>query len=79
MGRHSHSDSPSYSSPLSDNSGLHPLGGFCHSSRFGRQNRHNYCGFLLFSHPLIEADLTACFGGGLPDLVAGELSAKHVD
>jgi hypothetical protein len=31
------------------------------------------------SHPLIRADLTACFGGGLPVLMAGDLNAKHVD
>jgi len=31
------------------------------------------------SRPLIVADLTTCFGGGLPVLMAGDLSAKHVD
>ena len=31
------------------------------------------------SRPLISADLTACFGGGLPVLMAGDLNAKHVD
>ena len=31
------------------------------------------------SRPLIGADLTACFGGGLPVLMAGDLNAKHVD
>jgi hypothetical protein len=31
------------------------------------------------SGPLIGADLTACFGGGLPVLMAGDLNAKHVD
>ena len=31
------------------------------------------------SRPLIEADLTACFGGGLPVLMAGEHNTKHVD
>ena len=29
--------------------------------------------------PLIETDLTACFGGDLPVLMAGDLKAKHVD
>jgi len=33
----------------------------------------------LSSRPLIGADLTACFGGGLPVLMAGNLNAKHVD
>jgi hypothetical protein len=31
------------------------------------------------SRSLVGADLTACFGGGLPVLIAGELNAKHVD
>ena len=36
-------------------------------------------GYLSPSRPLIGADLTACFGGGLPVLMAGDLNAKHVD
>jgi hypothetical protein len=35
--------------------------------------------YLLPSRPLIGADLNACFGGGLPVLMAGDLKAKHVD
>jgi len=35
--------------------------------------------YLSPSRPLIEADLTACFGGGSPVLLAGDLNAKHVD
>jgi hypothetical protein len=31
------------------------------------------------SRPLIGADLTACFGEGLPVLLAGLLNAKHMD
>ena len=31
------------------------------------------------SRPLIGEDLTVCFGGGLPVLMAGDLNAKHVD
>jgi hypothetical protein len=31
------------------------------------------------SRPLIGADLIACFGGGLPVLMAGDISAKDVD
>jgi hypothetical protein len=34
--------------------------------------------YLSPSHPLIGMDLTACFGGGLPILLAGDLNAKHV-
>jgi len=36
-------------------------------------------GYLSPSRPLIGADLNACFGGGLPVLMAGDLNAKHVD
>jgi hypothetical protein len=35
--------------------------------------------YLRPCHPLIGADLDACFGGGLPVLLAGDLNAKHVD
>jgi len=35
--------------------------------------------YLSPSRPLIVADMTACFGGGLPVLMAGDLNAKHVD
>jgi len=35
--------------------------------------------YLSPSHPLIGADLSACFGGGIPVLMAGDLNAKHVD
>ena len=31
------------------------------------------------AHPLTGADLIACFGGGLPVMMAGDLNAKHVD
>jgi endonuclease/exonuclease/phosphatase family metal-dependent hydrolase len=35
--------------------------------------------YLSPSRPLIGADLTVCFGGRLPVLMAGDLNAKHVD
>jgi len=35
--------------------------------------------YLSPSRPLIGANLTACFVGGLPVLLAGDLNAKHVD
>jgi len=35
--------------------------------------------YLSPSRTLIGADLTACFGGELPVLIAGDLNAKHVD
>ena len=34
--------------------------------------------YLSPSRPLIGAELFACFGGGLPVLMAGDLNAKHV-
>ena len=36
-------------------------------------------GYLSPARPLIGADLTACFGGGLPVLLAGDLNAKHMN
>ena len=35
--------------------------------------------YLSPCRPLIAADLDACFDGGLPVLLAGDLNAKHVD
>jgi hypothetical protein len=35
--------------------------------------------YLSLSHTLIGVDLSACFGGGMPVLMAGDLNAKHVD
>ena len=35
--------------------------------------------YLSLSRPLIGAELFACFGRGLPVLMAGDLNAKHVD
>jgi hypothetical protein len=35
--------------------------------------------YLSLCRPLIKSDLTACFNGGLPVLMAGDLNAKHVD
>jgi hypothetical protein len=35
--------------------------------------------YLSPSRPLIGADLTVCFGWGLPVPMAGDLNVKHVD
>ena len=35
--------------------------------------------YLSLSSTLIGADLSACFGRGMPVLMAGALNAKHVD
>jgi hypothetical protein len=38
-----------------------------------------FAAYLSPSRPLIGEDLSACFGGGIPVLLAGDLNAKHVD
>jgi hypothetical protein len=38
-----------------------------------------FAAYLSPYRPLIGADLSACFGGGLPVLIAGDLNAKRVD
>jgi hypothetical protein len=35
--------------------------------------------YLSPSRPIVGSDLSACFGGGFPVVMAGELKAKHVD
>jgi len=35
--------------------------------------------YLLPSQPVIDFDLSACFSGSDPLLMAGDLSAKHLD
>ena len=35
--------------------------------------------YLSSSCPIIGTDLSACFGGGLSDLMACDVNAKHVD
>ena len=35
--------------------------------------------YLSPSRPMIGADISACFGGEIPVLMAGDLNAKHVD
>jgi hypothetical protein len=35
--------------------------------------------YLSPSRPLIRADMSACFGGGLPVLMAGDLNTKRLD
>jgi hypothetical protein len=35
--------------------------------------------YLSPSRPLIGADLTACFGEWMPDIMAGDFNAKDVD
>jgi len=39
----------------------------------------NIAAFLSPSRPLIGGNLSACFGGGMPVLMAGDLKAKNVD
>jgi len=35
--------------------------------------------YLLPSRPLIDLELSACLGGSVPFLMAGDLNAKHMD
>jgi endonuclease/exonuclease/phosphatase (EEP) superfamily protein YafD len=35
--------------------------------------------YLSLSRPIFGSDLSVCFGGGFPVLMAGDLNAKHVD
>jgi hypothetical protein len=35
--------------------------------------------YLSASRPIVGLDLSECFGGGFPVLIAGVLNAKHVD
>jgi hypothetical protein len=78
-GGDSHSSPPCYSPTLSARSGPDPLEGYSYSSHNGRQTGENPCGLLSPSRPLLGTDLTVCFGGGLPVLMAGDFNAKHVD
>jgi hypothetical protein len=39
----------------------------------------NLAAYFCPSSSLIEADLSTCFGVGMPVLMAGDLNAKHVD
>ena len=38
-----------------------------------------HAAYISPSRPPIGGNLAACFGGGLPVLMAGDLNAKHVD
>jgi hypothetical protein len=35
--------------------------------------------YLSISRPIVGSDLSACFGGGFPVFMAGDLNAKHAD
>jgi hypothetical protein len=38
-----------------------------------------FAAYFSPSRPLIGVDLSSCFAGGMPVLMAGDLNAKHVD
>ena len=78
-GRHSHPSPPWYSPQLCARSGLHPLGGYRHSSYFGRKAGVVLVAYLWPSRPLNGTDLSASFGGVFPVLMFGVLNAKQVD
>ena len=46
---------------------------------FGGRPVKIFAPYLSPSCPLIGADLTACFGGGLPVLLTDDLNAQHVN
>ena len=79
MRLHSHPNPPWYNPPLSASSRRDPIGDNRHPSHFGRENGDSFAAYLSSSRPLIGANLSPCFGGGLPGLMAGDLNAKHVD
>jgi hypothetical protein len=78
-GRHSHLGSPWYSPPLSARPGPDPLGGTAIQVILAGKPVKVLATYLAPPRPLITADLTACFGGRSPVLMAGDLNAKHVD
>ena len=78
-GRHSHLGPPWDSPPLSARSGSDHLEATAIQVTLAGRPVLILAAYLSPSGQLIGADLTACFGGGLPVLMAGELNAKHVD
>ena len=78
-GRHSHLGPPWDSPPLSARSGSDHLEATAIQVTLAGKPVLILAAYLPPSRPLIGADLTACFGGGLPVLMAGDLNAKHVD
>ena len=78
-GRYSHPGPPWYSPPLSAHSGPDPFGGYRHPGHKPGKPVKICAAYLSPSHPLIVAELSACYGGGIPVLMAGDRNAKHVD
>ena len=78
-GRHSHPGPPLNNPLLSARSGPDPLGGYCQSSHRGGQTGKNPSGLPLAFPPIYRSGPVRLFQRGLPVLMAGDLSAKHVD
>jgi len=70
---------PWYSPTLSARAGHDSLGGHCHSSHIARKTGKNHCGLPFTFPPTDGANLTACFDGGLPVLMAVDLNSKQMD
>jgi len=70
---------PWYSPSLSAPSGSDVLGDSSHQSHIGLQSGVIPCAYISHSCPLIGVNLNACFGGGLPVMMPGDLNAKHLD
>jgi hypothetical protein len=78
-GRYSHPGPPWYSPPLSAHSGPDPIGCYCHPGKTVGKPVKILAAYVSPTRPLIGEELSACFGGGMPVLIAGDLNAKHVD
>jgi len=78
-GQNSHHGPPWYSPPLVPVPGPTHLEGTGIQVILAGRPVKILAAYLSPSHPLIGVDLTACFGGGLQVLLAGDLNAKHVD
>ena len=78
-GRYSHTGPTWYSPPLSVHSVTTHLEANAVQVTLTGRPLNILAAYPSPSRQLIGADLTACFGGGLPVLMAGDLNAKHVD
>ena len=78
-GRYSQPSPPWYSPPLSAVPGLTHFEVTAVQVILAGRPFKILAAYLSPSRPLIGADLTTCFGGGLPVLMAGDLNAKYVD
>ena len=79
QGLYSHPGPPWYSSPLSAHSGPDHLEATAIQITMAGKPVKILVAYLSPSRPLIGANLSACFGGEMPVLMATDLNDKHVD